>query len=105
MRAIEAGLSPCSARITLLITLYNFSPAFALRDPSTFAMKVETLLKMANLLYRIDTTSFAKASEGKIPYIEDNGVVVPDATFIRWHIEKKYRIDFDRGLSATQKAT
>jgi glutathione S-transferase len=88
-----------------MITLYNFGPAFGLPDRSPFAMKVETLLKMANLLYRTDTKGFAKASEGKIPYIDDNGVVVPDSTFIRWHIEKKYRIDFDRGLNAAQKAT
>jgi glutathione S-transferase len=88
-----------------MITLYNFGPAFGLPDPSPFAMKVETLLKMANLLYRTDTTGFAKAPKGKIPYIDDDGVVVPDSTFIRWHIEKKYGIDFDRGLSREERAT
>jgi glutathione S-transferase len=88
-----------------MITLYNFGPAFGLPDRSPFAMKVETLLKMANLLYRTDATGFAKAPKGKIPYIDDDGVVVPDSTFIRWHIEKKYRIDFDRGLNPAQKAT
>jgi glutathione S-transferase len=89
----------------LMITLYNFGPAFGLPDPSPFVMKVETLLKMANLLYRTDTTGFARAPKGKIPYIDDGGVVVPDSTFIRWHIEKKYRIDFDHGLNAAQRAT
>src|SRR5262249_37106004 len=88
-----------------MITLYNFGPAFGLPDPSPFVMKVETLLKMAKLPYRTDTTGFAKAPKGKIPYIDDEGVVVPDSTFIRWHIEKKYRIDFDHGLDAAEKAT
>jgi glutathione S-transferase len=88
-----------------VITLYNFGPAFGLPDPSPFVMKVETLLKMARLPYRTDGTGFAKAPKGKIPYIDDDGVVVADSTFIRWHIEKKYRIDFDQGLSAGQKAT
>jgi len=88
-----------------MITLYNFGPAFGLPDPSPFVMKVETLLKMAKLPYRTDTTGFAKAPKGKIPYIDDEGVVVPDSTFIRWHIEKKYRIDFDQGLDGAQKAT
>ena len=88
-----------------MITLYNFGPAFGLPDPSPFVMKVETLLKMSKLPYRTDTTGFAKAPKGKIPYIDDDGVVVPDSTFIRWHIEKKYRIDFDQGLDAGQKAT
>jgi glutathione S-transferase len=88
-----------------VITLYNFGPAFGLPDPSPFVMKVETLLKMAKLPYRTDATGFAKAPKGKIPYIDDDGVVVADSTFIRWHIEKKYRINFDQGLDAGQKAT
>ncbi len=88
-----------------MITLYNFGPAFGLPDPSPFVMKVETLLKMANLPYRTDTTGFTKAPKGKLPYIDDEGTVVPDSTFIRWHLEKKYRIDFDRGLDTAQKAT
>ncbi len=88
-----------------MITLYNFGPAFGLPDSCPFVMKVEILLKMANLLYRTDATGFARAPKGKLPYIDDDGVVVPDSTFIRRHLEKKYRIDFDRGLNAAQKAT
>ncbi len=67
-----------------MITLYNFGPAFGLPDPRAFVMKVETLLKMAKLPYRTDATGFAKAPKGKIPYIDDEGVVIPDSTFIRW---------------------
>jgi glutathione S-transferase len=89
----------------IVITLYNFGPAFGLPDPSPFVMKVETLLKMAKLPYRPDNTGFTKAPKGKLPYIDDDGTIVPDSTFIRWHIEKKYRIDFDDGLDAAQKAT
>jgi len=88
-----------------VITLYNFGPAFGLPDPSPFVMKVETLLKMAKLPYRTDRTGFAKAPKGKLPYIDDDGEIIADSTFIRWHIEKKYRIDFDEGLDAAQKAT
>ncbi len=88
-----------------MITLYNFGPAFGLPDPSPFVMKVETLLKMAKLPYRTDSTGFAKAPKGKLPYIDDDGVAVADSTFIRWHIEKKYRIDFDEGLDPGQRAT
>jgi glutathione S-transferase len=87
-----------------MITLYNFGPAFGLPDPSPFVMKVETLLRMAKP-YRTDSTGFSKAPKGKIPYIEDDGVIVPDSTFIRWHIEKKYRVDFDEGLDAGQRAS
>ena len=88
-----------------MIILYNFGPAFGLPDPSPFVLKAETLLKMAKLPYRTDRAGFSKAPKGKLPYIDDDGVVVPNSTFIRWHIEKKYGIDFDPGLDAGQKAT
>ncbi len=82
----------------IVITLYTFGPAFGLPDPSPFVMKVETLLKMAKLPYRTDQNGFSKAPKGKLPYIDDDGVVVADSTIIRWHLEKKYRIDSTIGL-------
>jgi glutathione S-transferase len=88
-----------------VITLHTFGPAFGLPDPSPFVMKAETLLKMAPLPYRTDAGGFSKAPKGKLPYIEDDGAIIADSTFIRWHLEKKYRIDFDRGLDPAQRAT
>jgi glutathione S-transferase len=87
-----------------MITLYTFGPGFGLPDPSPFVMKAETLLKMAGLPYRTDAGGFRKAPKGKLPYIDDDGERVADSTFIRWHLEKKYGIDFDRGLSPEQRA-
>ena len=87
-----------------MITLFGFGPAFGLPDASPFVTKVEILLKMAGRPYRIDATGFARAPKGKLPYVDDDGEVVADSTFIRRHIETKYGIDFDRGLSAEQKA-
>jgi glutathione S-transferase len=87
-----------------MITLYKFGPGFGLTDPSPFVMKAETLLKMASLPYRADTTGFAKAPKGKLPYIEDDGEIIADSTFIRWHVENKYAIDFDHGLAPEQRA-
>ena len=88
-----------------MITLYTFGPAFGLPDPSPFVTKAEVLLKIAGLSYRTDTQGFRKAPKGKLPYIEDDGERIADSTFIRWHIEKKYRIDLDRGLAPEQRAT
>jgi glutathione S-transferase len=87
-----------------MITLYSFGPGFGLPDPSPFVTKAEVLLKMAKLPYRIDTSGFKKAPKGKLPYIDDDGETIADSTFIRWHLEKKYKIDFDRGLSPEQCA-
>src|SRR5258708_22203549 len=89
-----------------MITLYSFGPASGLPDPSPFVMKADLLLKMANLPYRAERASDPrKAPKGKIPYIDDDGEVIADSTFIRWHLEKKYKIDFDLGLTPEQRAT
>ena len=87
-----------------MITLYAFGPLFSLPDPSPFVMKAEILLKMAGLPYKIDLNGFRKAPKGKLPYINDDGERIADSTFIRSHIERKYKFDFDRGLSAEQRA-
>src|SRR6266480_4099965 len=89
----------------LMITLYTFGPAFGLPDPSPFVMKAEVLLKMAGLPYRTNTTGLRRAPKGKLPYIDDDGERIADSTFIRWHIEKKYGNNLDRGLSREQRAT
>jgi glutathione S-transferase len=85
-------------------TLYTFGPTFGLPDPSPFVTKVEVLLKMAGLPYRTNTAGFRRAPKGKLPYIDDDGERVADSTFIRWHLENKYRIDFEKGLSPEQRA-
>src|SRR4051794_27366484 len=87
-----------------MITLYAFGPAFGLPDPSPFVTKAEVLLKMAGQPFRIDTGGFNKAPKGKLPYIDDGGEKIGDSTFIRQHLERKYGIDFDNGLSAEQRA-
>jgi glutathione S-transferase len=87
-----------------MITLYTFGPAFGLPDPSPFVTKAEVLLKMASLSYRTDNAGLRGAPKGKLPYIDDDGERVADSTFIRWHLENKYHIDFDKGLSADQRA-
>lgn len=86
-----------------MITLYTFGPAFGLPDPSPFVTKVELLLKLAALPYRTAMGDLRKAPKGKLPYIEDDGTHVADSTLIRWHIEKKYGIDFDQGLSQVER--
>ena len=88
-----------------MITLYGFGPGLGLPDPSPFVMKAEVLLKIAGEPYKIDTKGFAKAPKGKLPYIDDDSERIADSTFIRWHLEKKYRVDFDQGLDPTQRAT
>jgi glutathione S-transferase len=87
-----------------MITLYTFGPSAGLPDISPFVMKAEVLLKMAGLAYRTDASGFRKAPKGKLPYIADGGEIIADSTFIRWHLERRHGVDFDRGLTGEQKA-
>jgi glutathione S-transferase len=88
-----------------MITLYSFGPFFGLPDASPFVLKAMTLLELAGLRYVENHGGYARAPKGKLPYIEDEGTLIADSTFIRFHIEQKYGFDFDAGLSAEQRAT
>lgn len=87
-----------------MITLFGSGPNFGLPDASPFVTKAETLLRMSKLPFEKAPMSFSKAPKGKIPYIEDDGELLGDSTLIRWHLEKKYGIDFDKELTAEQRA-
>ena len=87
-----------------MITLFVAGPNFGLPDPSPFVSKAEVLLKMSGVPYGTAPANFRKAPKGKIPYLEDGGKLLGDSTFMRFHLEDKYGIDFDKGLSAADKA-
>lgn len=87
-----------------MITLYSFGSFFGLPDASPFVLKAMTLLKLAGLRYVEDHGGYSRAPKGKLPFIDDDGTIIADSTFIRFHIERKYGVDFDQGLSEEQRA-
>ena len=87
-----------------MITLYSFGSNFGLPDPSPFVMKTEVQLKMSGQAYRSQVGGRDDAPKGKLPYIDDHGVVVADSVFIRDYLEKTYGVDLDDGLDADQRA-
>jgi glutathione S-transferase len=87
-----------------MITLFGSGPNFGLPDASPFVTKAETLLRMSKLSFEKAPMSFSKAPKGKIPYIDDDGELLGDSTLIRWHLEKKHKIDLDQGLTSEQRA-
>ena len=87
-----------------MLKLYTFGENFGLPDPSPFVMKSMVLLKIAGLEYETRSANLQKAPKGKAPYLRDGDDVIADSTFIRFHLEDKYAIDFDKGLSDEQKA-
>jgi glutathione S-transferase len=87
-----------------MLKIYGFGSAPGLPDFSPFVVKAMTLLKFAGVDYVVDTTGKRRAPKGKLPYIDDDGVIVADSTFIRFHLEKTRGIDFDAGLSGEARA-
>lgn len=87
-----------------MITLYGGGANFGLPDASPFVIKAELLLKLAAVPYTRGKMSFSKAPKGKIPYIEDNGLVLGDSHFIQRHLEDKHGADFDGGYGERERA-
>ena len=87
-----------------MVKIYGFGPAPGLPDFSPYVIKAMTLLKMAGVDYVIDTKGMRRAPKGKLPYIDDGGVIVADSTLIRFHLEKTRNFDFDARLTPQARA-
>lgn len=89
----------------MTIKLYQFRPAFGLPNASPFCMKVETYLRMAELPYECPRgADLRKAPKGKMPYLEDEGAVVADSTFIIDYLKRKYGDPLDSHLGSAERA-
>jgi glutathione S-transferase len=70
----------------------------------SFVIKAMLLLKFAGLAYGEDRGSYGKAPKDKLPYINDDGLIVANSTLTRFYIREKYGFDFDAGLMPEQRA-
>ncbi len=86
-----------------MITLYGFGARWGLPEASPYVTKTEVQLKMVGIAYVKDTTGFQQAPKGKLPYIDDDGTVVADSSFIRDYLERVHGVEFDAGLNARQR--
>lgn len=59
---------------------------------------------MAGLAYRKQRAMPPASPKGQLPFIEDDGELIADSTFIRAHLERKYGIDFDHGYDTAARA-
>ena len=87
-----------------MITLYCGGPNFGLPETSPYVTKTEIQLKVAGLVYRKEQAFAAQSPKGQLPFIDDDGELIGDSTFIRAHIEEKYGVDLDAGLNLFQRA-
>ena len=87
-----------------MIALYGFGPGFGLPEISPYVTKTEVQLKMAGLDYRKARGRAELSPKGQLPLVEDDGELISDSTFIRAHMETKYGVDLDAGLSGAERA-
>ncbi|WP_347986244.1 glutathione S-transferase family protein [Methylomonas sp. AM2-LC] len=89
-----------------MLKLYKFGQVGDVCDASSFCAKVEAYFRLANLPY--DTASgpqyLCKAPKGKLPFIEDNGKLIADSSFIIRYVQDTYNANIDSHLSAIEKA-
>lgn len=84
--------------------LYQPSRAFGLPNPSAFCVKLETYLRMAAIPYEIAIGDPREAPKGKVPWIDDDGHVLGDSTFIIQYLKRKHGDSLDDRLTPYQQA-
>jgi glutathione S-transferase len=90
-----------------MIKIHQFEPAFGLPNASPFCMKLETFMRMAGIPFALsppDMPDLGKAPKGKMPFIDDNGKIIADSTFIIDYLKANHSDTLDSWLSAEQKA-
>jgi glutathione S-transferase len=87
-----------------MIILYGAGAGFGLPEISPFVTKTEVHLRMAGLAYQKKPARPQDSPKGQMPFISDEAETIADSTFIRAHLERKYDVDFDGGLSLVQRA-
>lgn len=89
-----------------MITLYQFSSSLGLRCPSPPCLKLETYLRMVQIPYQVAANAdVLKAPKKKLPYIEDQGQIIPDSSFVIDYLKQTYGDPLDQHLSAEQRST
>ena len=87
-----------------MLKLFQFHPAFGVRNMSPFCLKLETWLRMTGIEYEIVWTSDTRsAPKGKLPYIVDGEVTLGDSTLIIEYLKGKYGDILDAALSLEQR--
>ena len=87
-----------------MITLYGAGANFGVPEVSPYVTKTEVHLRMAGLAYVKETAMPQGSPKGQLPWLDDDGELIADSHFIRLHLEKKYAVDFDEGLSLAERA-
>ncbi len=72
-----------------MITVYTFGGAWGAVDVSPFVFKLLTWLRMTNIPHHATPGDIRKAPKRKLPYVEDDGVLLGDSSLIIEHLVAK----------------
>lgn len=78
---------------------------FDLRGPSPFVLKCDIQLQMLGVEFNRAIADLESVPKHKAPYVEDDGQIIEDSTFIRLHFEKKTGRNLDAALTREQHLT
>lgn len=98
---MPATTSPAEADDGVILCHWGPSPCSP--SISSFVLKLETYLKMAEIPYKNEFTS-KTSSKGKMPYIKLEGKEIPDSNFIISYLNKKFEKNLDASLSDCDQA-
>lgn len=88
-----------------MTNLLIYPAVFGEPSASAFCVKVMCMLKAADIHHTVEETADPrKAPKGKLPVLQNENLVIADSDAIRDYIEDTYKVDFDQGLSAEQRA-
>jgi glutathione S-transferase len=87
-----------------MITLYSYPTLFGVADNNGYGLKVFAFLRLAGLPFTHEHIFDAsKAPRGQLPYMVDDGETIGDSETIIVHLNKKYALAIDAGLTAAQR--
>lgn len=88
-----------------MIQLYQFAPAFGLPNASSFCLKLETYLRMAEIPFEsVYGMDMGKTPKGKMPYIVDGDKKIGDSSFVIDYLKQTYGDPLDANLSVVDRA-
>lgn len=87
-----------------MVTLFQIPGGWGEPSASPFCIKLECYLRMAGVPFESKFGDPRRAPRGKVPWIEDDGNVIPDSQVAIDHLKKKYGDPLDGKLSKEQRA-
>ncbi|KAK7091684.1 failed axon connections homolog [Littorina saxatilis] len=99
-RRTESFVTPDAPRDVVL--LHQLGHGVECPSLSPFVLKVETYLRINKIPYK-SLYDRKMGPKGKTPWIEYNGDVIPDSSFIIMYLNKQFKVTMDSKLTSYEK--